>query len=261
MGQVICFPSLKGGVGKSTLVILLANYFAAAGYVILVIDLDINNSLTFYYRLGEYALNTQNKNIAKALYDDGKIDDNIVQTHKKNISIIPSSLNLTDLRAMDTRRLQKKLAESERLKEFDFILLDNAPTYDNIVISSIRASDYIITPVNFDQFNINTTKFLEYKILDEIPEKMESWYLLYNGYNEQSAVYENSIQSQLMAVYQESFHNVLDVKFPRSAAARRHIDTNQIISKKNKDTFKLWQAVDALAHTITNNPSMFAEAF
>lgn len=261
MAKYISFPSLKGGVGKSTMLILLANYLAAAGYRIIVIDLDMNNSITFYYLIGEKAFNTKNHNIAKALYDDGKIDDNIIQTQRKNIWIIPSSLNLADLRAMDTKRLSKKFAESERMKEFDFVLIDNPPTYDNIVISSIRASDYIITPINFDQFNINTTKFLEYKIMEEIPEKLNAWYLLYNGFNEQASQFENSIQSQLMSVYQNSFHNILDIKIPKSAAARRHIDTNERISKNRKDTHKLWNAVDGLARLITQEDSKTVESF
>jgi len=97
--------------------------------------------------------------------------------------------------------------------------------------------------------------------MDEIPEKLNSWYLLYNGFNEQSSLFKNSIQSQLMSVYEKSFHNILDVRFPRSSAAGRHIDTNLIISKKKKDTYKLWKAVDALARVLTQNETKQTEAF
>jgi len=37
----ICFSSIKGGTGKSSLCILMANYAASAGYRVLVADLDI----------------------------------------------------------------------------------------------------------------------------------------------------------------------------------------------------------------------------
>lgn len=47
--KTICFSSIKGGTGKSSLCILLANYTAAAGYRVLVADLDIQNSATSYY--------------------------------------------------------------------------------------------------------------------------------------------------------------------------------------------------------------------
>ena len=45
----ICFSSIKGGTGKSSLCILVANYAAAAGYRVLVADLDIQNSASSYY--------------------------------------------------------------------------------------------------------------------------------------------------------------------------------------------------------------------
>ena len=42
----ICFSSIKGGTGKSSLCILVANYAAAAGYRVLVADLDIKSHST-----------------------------------------------------------------------------------------------------------------------------------------------------------------------------------------------------------------------
>jgi len=47
--KTICFSSIKGGTGKSSLCILTANYAASAGYRVLVADLDIQNSVTSYY--------------------------------------------------------------------------------------------------------------------------------------------------------------------------------------------------------------------
>lgn len=261
MPTFISFPSLKGGVGKSATAILVANYLAAARYKVLVIDLDMNNSLTFYYLMEENALNTQNKNIAKAMYDDGKIDDNIIQTKKTNIFIIPSSLNLADLRAIDTNRLKKKIKESSRIPEFDFVLFDNPPTYDNIVISSMKASDLIITPVNFDQFNFNTTKFLEYKILEEIPEKISSWYLLFNGFNEQASRFPQSIQSQITTLFRNNFSNIIDINIPKSGYIRKYIDAGVSISRDNKQTKKVWNAYDALGKSITEDVNLDVGVF
>ncbi len=43
---------MKGGVGKSTDAILLANNLAARGFKVLFFDMDTNNSSTIYYTLG-----------------------------------------------------------------------------------------------------------------------------------------------------------------------------------------------------------------
>jgi len=261
MPLIISFVTIKGGDRKTTTTILVANNLAAGGYRVCVIDFDINNSSSFYYLLGVELNNSQNKNIAKALYDDGKIDNNIIKTKKDNVSLIASSLHLADLRAIETKRLVKKLKESEFIKSFDFVIIDTPPTYDNIVLNAINSSDLIITPVNFNQFSINTTKFLEYKLMEEMPEKLNSWYILYNGFVEQSAKFDTSIQSQLMSVYQNNFKNILDVKFPQSSAARRYIDTNQLLRRSRKDTYKLWLAVNQLAQLITNNENYCVEVF
>ena len=47
--MVVSFSSIKGGTGKTSICIHVANYCAAAGYRVLVIDFDVQNSLSFYY--------------------------------------------------------------------------------------------------------------------------------------------------------------------------------------------------------------------
>ena len=41
--QIICYSGIKGGVAKSSMAILTANYLMALGYKVLCIDLDIQN--------------------------------------------------------------------------------------------------------------------------------------------------------------------------------------------------------------------------
>ncbi len=63
--MVVSFSSVKGGTGKTSLCIHVANYCAAAGYKVLVIDFDIQNSLSFYYLDEIFA--ADRKNLALAL--------------------------------------------------------------------------------------------------------------------------------------------------------------------------------------------------
>ena len=50
--MVITVSSIKGGVGKSSLVLLLSNNLAARGKRVLVIDMDLNNTASLFYTLG-----------------------------------------------------------------------------------------------------------------------------------------------------------------------------------------------------------------
>ena len=66
--KTICFSSIKGGTGKSSLCILTANYAASAGYRILVADLDLQNSASSYYL--DSPDEADRKNIADALHTE-----------------------------------------------------------------------------------------------------------------------------------------------------------------------------------------------
>lgn len=104
--NVITFSSIKGGVGKSSHVILTASCLAAAGYKVLVIDMDLNNSTTFFFSTEELVKKQQTTNIAAALTrSDNNLQDFIYHTENPDISIIPSSIHLLDLRGISERRL------------------------------------------------------------------------------------------------------------------------------------------------------------
>ena len=45
----ICFASIKGGVGKSTLAISVTNFLASQDKSVLAIELDPQNSLTSFF--------------------------------------------------------------------------------------------------------------------------------------------------------------------------------------------------------------------
>ena len=62
--KIVTFGSIKGGVGKTSMAAMTANCLAAAGFKVLVIDMDWNNSLSFYYLDKEGAEMAREKNIA-----------------------------------------------------------------------------------------------------------------------------------------------------------------------------------------------------
>ena len=49
-GKILTITSMKGGVGKTTTVMMLANVYSKCGKKVLVIDLDLyNGNLAFAY--------------------------------------------------------------------------------------------------------------------------------------------------------------------------------------------------------------------
>src|SRR6056297_1535257 len=160
--KVITFSLIKGGTGKTTTSILVANALASDGYRVLVIDMDIQNSLSFYYL--DNAEVIENQNIAFALHT-GNLESNILRSNYTGVDIIPSSFTLVDLRALSPQKLKRLIEKAELL--YDFIIIDTAPTYDNIVLNALNASDMIISPSRTSQFDYKGLLFFQEKLLTE----------------------------------------------------------------------------------------------
>ena len=103
------FTSIKGGTGKSSLCILTANYAAAAGYRVLVADLDIQNSASSYYL--DSPDEADRKNVASVLHTE-RLAENILPSVYPGIDLLASSLDLIKLRAIGDRTLRRILASS-----------------------------------------------------------------------------------------------------------------------------------------------------
>ena len=259
--MVITISSIKGGVGKSSVVILLANCLAARGYKVLVIDMDLNNTVTIYYTVGmENVQETwERKNIVIALAQ-GKTDGTIIDSRIDGVSVIPSSLNLCDMRGMEYRNLKKTIAPAE--KTFDFILIDTSPTYDNLVKSAIHAADAVISPAELTEYNCNMTKYLMTKIAEEHPEKFGNTYILFNKWNERYQNYPGNLQSQVEGMFRQTFNNILSVKMPLSGSFNKytHFDEKLRLNDRNANVGRMVKAVNALCDMISDEKK-FIEVF
>lgn len=237
--KVYTFASLKGGTGKSSTTITAAECCAAAGKKVLVLDMDINNSCSFYFL--QDSNESDRKNIAYALQSDN-LSDYLITTKNENIDIIPSSLRLVDLRAMSTSILKRLMVTLNN--RYDAVFVDTAPTYDNIVLNAINAADYVITPINYDQFNFNTSVFLGQKLRLET-ESFDKWFLFFNGHESRYDSNLESLQNQYQLLFSQ--HDILGkkllpVRFPFTRNMRKFADTNELLCSKGQ-TEKLHNAV------------------
>ena len=221
--NVITLSSLKGGVGKSSITIQLANCLGMAGKKVLVIDMDLNNSVSSYYLTDETKENITkenigSKNIADALSKTGnKLTDFTVPTQRRNVDLIASSLYLIDLRGLSERRLSQLL-----------------PTLQ--VLNAYYAADWIITPINLSLFDYNTALFLRDKIATET-DKIDNWFLQINGYNQNFSDAKTGKQKEYLSVFRSNFENLTPEAawLPWTPAIKAVIDRNMFLSATNKE--------------------------
>jgi chromosome partitioning protein len=242
--KIITFGSLKGGTGKTSITLFVARVLAACGYKILVIDLDLNNSTSFTLmpeniretdRLGQL-------HIAAALQSDNLFAF-AVPSNTENIDLIRSSLYLVDLRTISVNRLKNLLDASDQ-SEYDYVIIDQPPTYDNITLMANEASDVIVTPVLFTQFDYNTSLFLKGKLQTETG-RYGNWHLLFNGYIEGRKSLDDYI-----SLFYGTFSNMLNTKFPWTTQVKNCIDRRMLLGHA-KENEKLRSSVCSLASEIT----------
>jgi len=239
--KTICFSSIKGGTGKSSLCILTANYAASAGYSVLVTDLDIQNSATSYYL--DSPEEADRRNIA-AVFHTEHIFENILPSNYPGIDLLASSLDLVKFRAIGERTL-KRILETSALP-YDFLFIDTPPTYDNIVLNALNASDLIITPVAFSQFDYKGTLFYKAQLKRET-DKLSAWRILFNFHRPARTDNPDALRNQYEALFRGSFGDIIaPVTIPDTAIIRRAIDTGESITASQAKA-PLYAAITSLA--------------
>ena len=239
--KTICFSSIKGGTGKSSLCILVANYAAAAGYRVLVADLDIQNSASSYYL--DSPDEADHKNIASVLHTE-RLAENILPSVYPGIDLLASSLDLVKFRAIGDRTLRRILAS--KALPYDFLFIDTAPTYDNIILNALNVADLILTPVAFSQFDYKGALFYEAQLRHET-EKLSAWRILFNFHRPARTDNPDTLRNQYESLFRGSFGDLISpVAIHDTALIRRSIDTGERISPSHAKA-PLHAAIAALA--------------
>lgn len=263
--MVISFSSMKGGVGKTTDAILTAANLAARGFKVLFFDLDTNNSGTMFFTLGIEGIQDiiETHNVFESL-SHNDIERYAIRSRIANIDIVPSHLNIFKLRGIGYNELQKTLKGYE--EKYDYVVIDTAPTYDNLVINALLASDIILTPLKFSSFDFTTAKFLQKQLYDDAPNQVDKWYLLYSDWQQKFANFENASQSQFVRVFEENFNNILQIYIPRTDAASKYTQQDirlNINTKTSTSAKSLAVEINKLVNMLTGETSeeKFAERF
>lgn len=184
--QIIAVTNFKGGSSKTSTTIHLGHYLALRGYRVLAVDLDPQASLTalhgnlpnFDYRAGD--------TLYSAIRFEAPVETASIihKTHIAGFDVICAGLELTEFEtavALEMRRaggtgflLRVSQALEQVADDYDFILMDSAPSLNFLTLSSLTAATGVLIPVPAHMLDVDSTaKFLELagsymQILDEV---------------------------------------------------------------------------------------------
>jgi len=156
--KVIAIANQKGGVGKTTTAVNISSALARRGQRILLIDLDPQANATS--GLGVDPDDAENGSIYSVLLGDSTLASKIQETPRRNLSIIPSEMNLAgveiELARMDDHLLilQGILRQAKKRRKFDFCILDTPPSLGVLMTSALSAADEVLVPLQCEWFGL-----------------------------------------------------------------------------------------------------------
>lgn len=153
MGKIIAIANQKGGVGKTTTTVNLAASLGVLEQKILLIDADPQANATS-------GLGIDVEQVSKGTYqllEHTVSAKNAIQpTNSPNVDIIPAHIDLVaieiELVDMEQREYMLKKALEEIKDDYDYILIDCAPSLGLITLNSLVAADAVIIPIQCEYF-------------------------------------------------------------------------------------------------------------
>ena len=173
MPERIMFAIQKGGVGKTSSTVAVAEVLAASGYKVLVVDLDPQGNAT--RMLTQNSIYQYTGNTIMEAVQEGNAEPYIVNV-KDGLDLIPAEDHLaTFSRHIYTARINKPHEVIKRLLEpierrYDYVMIDVSPTLGDTVVNAIVYVDRIYIPLDIGDFAMDAMiRFTEF--IDEAREQ------------------------------------------------------------------------------------------
>ena len=153
MGKIIAIANQKRGVGKTTTSINLAASLGVLEKKILLIDADPQANATS-------GLGIDVENVVKGTYQllehSISAKEAIISTNSPNVDVIPAHIDLVavEIELVDKKNRESmlKVAIKDIKDEYDFIIIDCAPSLGLLTLNALTCADSVIIPIQCEYF-------------------------------------------------------------------------------------------------------------
>ena len=151
MAKIIGIANQKGGVGKTTTAVNLAAALGVLEKKILLIDADPQANATSGLGVDDVEFSTYN-----LLEHSADVRKCIKKTASPNLDIIPSHIDLVaaEIELVDRENREYMLKEALKTirEDYDYIIIDCAPSLGLITINALTSADSVIIPIQCEYF-------------------------------------------------------------------------------------------------------------
>ncbi len=171
MTRILAVANQKGGVGKTTTALNLANLLARQCRV-LVVDLDPQASLTASLGFDSYRL--ERSTYSLLMFEDIALS-RVMRTIHSSLALLPGSVDLSNAAIKLVQephplgRLRKILRESHI--PFDYVVIDTPPGLNVLTVIGLLAADEVLIPAQCNHAAILGIRAVQ-EVLKRIRESM-----------------------------------------------------------------------------------------
>jgi chromosome partitioning protein len=169
MSRVYAVANQKGGVGKTTTVVNLGAYLAAAGQRVLLVDADPQANATS-------SLGVDRRNLSLSTYDvllNGiPVEQAVLLTRQEHMDLLPSAPALAgaEVELVNLARREHRLGQAleSAVGGYDYVFIDCPPSLGLLTINALTAArDGVLIPVQ-----------CEYLALDGLGHLLKTIYMV-----------------------------------------------------------------------------------
>lgn len=153
MGKIIAIANQKGGVGKTTTSVNLAASLGVLEKKILIIDADPQANAT-----SNLGIDPDNVTLGtyQVIEHENKAQDVILKSTAPNVDVIAAHVDLVAVEIELVDKPQREYMLRKAIKplkdQYDFILIDCAPSLGLITVNALTAADSVLVPIQCEYF-------------------------------------------------------------------------------------------------------------
>ena len=243
--KIIAISNQKGGVAKTSTAINLGMSLAMQGKRVLLIDFDMQASLTI-----AMGLNNQ----AKTFYDllhvpDSTLGNVIIKTKHPKLWLLPSGPNMALLmkKNISQNHFEKILRNKlEGIRDkVDHIIIDTPPSIEFFTLNALMASDFVIIPTQCEYLSMHGVAHIEevVNIIRQRQNREIDYKILITMFNQNSTA-TKVIYNKIKSKYQDKIFDTtidFDIKLQESQIMNTPVAQYDLNSSSAQQYLKLAQ--------------------